>query len=181
MLGKIKVLIMKSLRISFLILAIAFYGSAAVANGTASRNANGSDGCASGRCVNDNCQSCCDHGNTLWGTPGKIKVCEWKDKQGIFNDADGVCSDSRASTLNATMHKWIKGGEDESTKRCWKVACADDGAYFVGDVTAKTVDTTKCLPCEGTLVKKIEVGTRPGATDADIDGNSQLTFYITDR
>ncbi|MDR1826058.1 MAG: hypothetical protein LBQ49_00010 [Rickettsiales bacterium] len=157
---------MKSLKASLLILTILSNVAPAFA-----KSSSGGGGGSCGRCVNDNCQSCCDIGNTIWGTPGQIQACT---SVGNWTAQTGVCPDSRLGAANAAT-KYVRGGEDSSTQRCWRVACKDDGAYFIGNSTTKIVDTSTCRPCDGTVLKKVNVG------KAGTDGNSQITFNIVNR
>lgn len=167
---------MKRLKISFLIFAIAFAYNSAFGNSGGGGNDSGVGG-QQGNCVNNNCSSKCDNGNTIWGGAGTVKVCVWNsDKKGWGEDVSMPCPDNRVSTLDSTIHKWVRGGEDVSRRRCWNAVCIDDGTYFPGNLSTKAVDTTKCLPCDAAL-KKMEVG---AATSTD-DGNSQLTFRIVNR
>jgi len=164
---------------------MAFYNNAAISGGS------GSGGSTGGRCVNDNCQSRCDAGNTIWGTPGNIKKCCWgadcpSGRYGWMDEEPKECPDSmlKEKTKDWTIHKWVKGGEDVSTRRCWNVACKNEGEFFPGTIINGQVQTDKCLPCGAT--KKIAVGAEDikgadGTTTTVVDGSSQLTFHIVPR
>jgi hypothetical protein len=122
-----------------------------------------------GACVNDNCKSSCDHGNTIFGPPGKVLECDWNDGK-KWKEINKICADSRvkSATLPQGM-QWVKedGG---SRQRCWRAACSGEGSYLRGDLTSKAVGNT-CMPCVGSAAASFVV---------DNDG-TQVVFKIIKR
>ena len=153
------------------ILALVFYMTDAMAGGDNKRGS----ASALKRCVNDNCLSNCDIGNTIWGTPGVIQKCEQNKETEHENQGwhfvkqeqkDSACLDGRITkeTFNSTSMVWKKGGEDASTKRCWNARCKD-GLFFRGNLKDRSIASPLvCMRCDGKNVYKLKTDTIDAGT-----------------
>jgi len=126
------------------------------------------------RCVNDNCQSNCDIGNTIWGQPGRIQECRSNEGQDgarfgwhwvELSAEESICEDGRipgsasfAQAFNSATMELVRGGADASTQRCWSVVCANNNR-FRGNPTTGQIDLVNgaatCTPCEGSLIYQL--------------------------
>ena len=127
-----------------------------------------------GECINDNCKSVCDNGNTLWGQPGQVQKCVWNSDEKGFRPETLICSDGRipnGGTFNSATMEYVKGGEDASRQRCWGITCKN-GNRFRGDpTTGMATGSGQCMPCTGAMIYALKIE----------DTNSEIKYSLEKR